>query len=105
MRFLLIVGGPLGPDSARFSGNAADTLGLPECKRGIAMNRLARAFVSVLLLAAAGLVAGCSSGGGLLTGSTPAADAPGAGDKVARRSEKAFDRDRFWEDMKSIGSQ
>jgi hypothetical protein len=44
------------------------------------MDRFARVLVSVLLLAAAGLVAGCGSGGGgLLTGSTPAAaDAPAA---------------------------
>ena len=48
------------------------------------MNRLARTFVSVLLLAAAGLVSGCSSGGGLLTGSTATGDAPGVGGKVAR---------------------
>ncbi len=69
------------------------------------MNRLARTFVSVLLLAAAGLVSGCSSGGALLTGSTATGDAPGVGGKVARGGEKAFDRDRFWEDMKSMGSQ
>ena len=70
------------------------------------MNRLARTLVPVLVLAAAGLVAGCSSGGGLLTGSTPAAaDAAGAGGQVARGPEKAFDRDKFWEDMKSMGSQ
>jgi len=45
---------------------------------GDAMDRFARAFVSVLLLTAAGVSAGCGSGGsGLLTGSTPAAaDAP-----------------------------
>jgi hypothetical protein len=41
------------------------------------MDRFARAFVSVLLLATAGLASGCGSGTGLLTGSTSAAaDAP-----------------------------
>ncbi len=69
------------------------------------MNRFARAFMSVLLLAAAGLGAGCSSGV-LVTGSTPAAaDAPGTGGKVARRGEEKFDQDKFWEEMKSRGSQ
>src|SRR5262245_41286736 len=48
--------------------------------RGFAMDRFARALVSVLLLAAAGLGAGCSSAAsGLLTGSTAAAaDVPTA---------------------------
>jgi len=43
------------------------------------MDRFAHAFVSVLLLAAAGLASGCGgSASGLLTGSTPAAaDGPG----------------------------
>ena len=70
------------------------------------MDKFARAFISVLLLAAAGLGAGCSSGGGLVTGSTPAAaDTPGTGGKVARRGEEKFDQDKFWEEMKSRGSQ
>ena len=46
-------------------------------KRGIAMDRFARAFVFVLLLAAAGVSAGCS-------GST---------------SEGTFDRDTFWKEQ------
>jgi|SRR5262245_56346269 hypothetical protein len=42
------------------------------------MDRFARGVVSLLLLTAAGLGAGCSGAGGLITGSTPAAaDAPG----------------------------
>jgi hypothetical protein len=68
------------------------------------MNMFARALMSVLLLGAAGLGAGCSSAGGLVTGSTPAAaDTPGAGAKVARQEK--FDHDKFWEEMKSRGSQ
>ena len=42
------------------------------------MDKFARGVVSLLLLAAAGLGAGCSGASGLMTGSTPAAaDAPG----------------------------
>ena len=71
----------------------------------IAMNSFARAFMSVLLLVAAGIGAGCS-GSGLETGSTSAAaDAPGAGGKVARRGDERFNQDKFWEEMKTRGSQ
>jgi hypothetical protein len=75
---------------------------------GIAMGRFAHAWVSVLLLAAAGLGAGCSSAGGIVTGSTPAAaGAPstaGPG-KAARRGNDKFGSDEFWEEMKTRGSQ
>jgi hypothetical protein len=72
----------------------------------IAMNSFARAFMSLLLLVAAGIGAGCS-GSGLETGSTSAAaDAPpGAGGKVARRGDERFNQDKFWEEMKTRGSQ
>ena len=42
------------------------------------MDKFARGFTSGLLLAAAALCAGCSGAGGILTGSTAAADAPGS---------------------------
>ncbi len=42
------------------------------------MDRFAHALASGLLLAAVALCAGCSGGGGILTGSTAAADAPGS---------------------------
>jgi hypothetical protein len=51
--------------------------GSPRCKRGIAMGRFTRAVVSMLLLAAVGLAAGC---GGISGGK--------------------FDLDSFWEKQK-----
>jgi hypothetical protein len=70
------------------------------------MNRFAQALMYVLFLAVAGVGAGCSSAGGLVTGSTPAAaGAPGAGSKVARNANERFSSDVFWEEMKTRGSQ
>jgi hypothetical protein len=53
-----------GQDSAQFPGYRCCgpnqlSFSLPGAKRGIAMNKLARALLSVLLLAAVGLTAGC----------------------------------------------
>jgi hypothetical protein len=49
-----------------------------KANRGIAMDRFARGFAFGLTLVVVAVGTGCSGGGGLLTGSTPAAaDAPG----------------------------
>ena len=56
------------------------------------MERFARAIMSVLLLAAAGLGAGCSSSeGGLVTGATPAA--------ADRNLDTLSPQDKLWKEM------
>jgi hypothetical protein len=69
------------------------------------MTSFARAFMSVMLLAAAGLGAGCSSsGGGLLAGSTPAvADASVTG-APGRPGEERFSSEKFYKEQARNGS-
>jgi hypothetical protein len=70
------------------------------------MDRLACALATAVLLVVAGVGTGCSSGGVVVAGPTPAAaDAKATGGKVASRAEEKVDWNAFWEEMKSRGAQ